>query len=120
MTFQRKHQEEPTDAVGYVDRGNRYSRNAVYQRAIEDYTTAIGLDPGYADAYYNRGCSYYEVGLFDKSIEDLTRAIEIDPGADEYYGQRSVVYLFNDQPDLAQADQDESDALRFRAQLEGK
>ena len=120
MTFQRNHQEEPTDAVGYVARGNRYSRNAVYQRAIEDYTTAIGLDPGYADAYYNRGCSYYEVGLFDKSIEDLTRAIEIDPGADEYYGQRSVVYLFNDQPDLAQADQDASDALRFRAQLEGK
>ena len=63
--------------------------------------------------------SYYEVGLYDRSIADLTRAIEIDPGADEYYGQRSVVYLFNDQPDLAQADQDQSDALRFRAQLEG-
>jgi tetratricopeptide (TPR) repeat protein len=120
MTFQRRHQEEPTDAAGYVDRGNRYSRNAVYQRALEDYTTAIELDAEFAEAYYNRGCSYYEIGDYDKSIADLTRAIEIDPGADEYYGQRSMVYLFNDQPDLAQADQDESDALRFRAQLEGK
>ena len=119
MVFDRRHTEEPADAPGYVDRGNRYSRNGVYHRAIEDYTTAIEMDPFYADAFYNRGCSYYEVGLYDKSIADLTKAIELDPGADEYYGQRSVVYLFNDQPDLAQADQDQCDALRFRAQLEG-
>ena len=120
MALERRHQKEPADAPGYVDRGNRYSRNGVYHRAIDDYTMAIEIDPEYADAFYNRGCSYYEVGLYDRSIADLTRAIEIDPGADEYYGQRSVVYLFNDQPDLAQADQDQSDALRFRAQLEGE
>lgn len=120
MAFERKFQEEPTSAAGYVDRGNRYSRNAVYHRAIADYTMAIELNPEYADAHYNRGCSYYEVGDYQKSIADLTRAIELSPGADEYYGQRSVVYLFNDQPDLAQADQDESDALRLHAQLEGE
>ncbi len=119
MVFERRHVEEPTDAAGYVARANRYSRNGVYHRAIEDYTTAIDMDRFYADAFYNRGCSYYEVGRYDESISDLSRAIELDPGADEYYGQRSVVYLFNDQPDLAQADQDQCDALRFRAQLEG-
>lgn len=119
MAFQRQHQEEPTDAAGYVDRGNRYSRNAVYERAIADYTTAIELDPEFPEAFYNRGCSYYEVGRYEDSIADLSRAIELDPSADSYYGQRSVVYLFNDQPELAEADQDQSDALRYRAQLEG-
>ena len=68
MAFERRHQEEPTDAASYVGRGNRYSRNAVYHRAIEDYTAAIALDPAYADAYYNRGCSYYEEGLYDLSL----------------------------------------------------
>ena len=116
MAFDRRHEEEPTDAAGYLDRGNRYSRNGVYHRAIEDYNKALELDPEHADAFYNRGCSWYEVGKYDDSIADLTRAIELDPAADHYYGQRAVVYLFNDQPELSQADQDECEELRARAQ----
>ncbi len=119
MALERRQAEEPTDAAGYVDRGNRFSRNGSYDRAIEDYTTALELEPQNTDAFYNRGCSYYEVGLYDLSIADLTRAIELNPDDDEYYGKRSVVYLFNDQPELAQADQDQCEALRLRAQLEG-
>ena len=88
MAFERRHQEEPADADGYVARGNRYSRNGVYHRAIDDYTQAIGLEPEHAEAFYNRGCSWYEVGKYDDSIADLTRAIELNPLADHYYGQR--------------------------------
>ncbi len=113
MVFQRRHAEEPTDAAGFLDRGSRYGRNGVYHRAIQDFTTAIELDPELAEAWYNRGCSWYEVGGFDKSIADLTRAIELDPTNGIYYGQRSLVYLFNDQPELAEADQERCDELRF-------
>ena len=116
MVFERRHQEEPTGAAGYLDRGNRYSRNGVYHRAIDDYTKAIELDPGLADAFYNRGCSWYEVGNYDDAIADLTRAIELDPLADHYYGQRAVVYLFDDRPELSQADQDKCEELRVQAQ----
>ena len=116
MTFERRHIEEPTDATGFIDRGNRYSRNGVYHKAIEDYTKAIELDPESADAYYNRGCSWYEVGKNTESIVDLTRAIELDPLADHYYGQRAIVYIFDDRPDLAQADEDICQELRIRAQ----
>ena len=116
MVFERKHQEEPTDAVGYVERGNRYGRNGVYHRAIEDFNKAIELEPDHADAFYNRGCSWYEVGKYEDAIADLTRAIELDPMADHYYGQRALVYIFNDQPELAQADEDICQELRVRAQ----
>jgi len=88
MAFERRHIEEPTDAAGFIDRGNRYSRNGVYHKAIDDYTKAIELEPESADAFYNRGCSWYEVDKLDDSIADLTRAIELDPLADHYYGQR--------------------------------
>ena len=37
MVFERRHLQDPTDAAGFVDRGNRYSRNGVYHKAIEDY-----------------------------------------------------------------------------------
>lgn len=116
MVFERRHQEEPADADGYVDRGNRYSRNGVYHRAIEDYTQAIELDPGHPEAFYNRGCSWYEVGNYEDAIADLTRAIQLDPLADHYYGQRAMVYLFDDQPELSQADQDKCEELRVQAQ----
>ena len=109
MAFQRRHIEEPTDAAGFIDRGNRYSRNGVYHKAIE-------LDPESDDAYYNRGCSWYEAGKNTESIADLTRAIELNPMADHYFGQRAIVYIFDDRPDLAQADEDVCQELRIRAQ----
>ena len=112
MVFERRHLEEPTDAEGYVNRGNRYGRNGVYHKAIEDYTKAIEIDFEFAEAFYNRGCSWYEVGKYDDAILDLTRAIELDPTADSYYGQRALVYLFDDQPELAQADTERCDELR--------
>ena len=84
--------------------------------AIEDYTKAIGVDPKFAEAYYHRGCSWYEVDRFEDSIADLTKAIEIDPTADHYYGQRALEYIFTDQPELAQADEDICQELRIKAQ----
>ena len=106
---------EPTTAAEYVERGNRYSRNGVYERAIADYTAAIELDAGYADAWFNRGISWYEVGDYPQSIADLTEAIRLDPEDDNYYSRRSLSYLFNDQPDEAQADMDASEEIRLRA-----
>ncbi|MCH8800341.1 MAG: tetratricopeptide repeat protein [Chloroflexi bacterium] len=116
MAFERRHIAEPTDPAGFLDRGNRYSRNGVYGKAIEDYTKALELDPELAEAYYNRGCSWYEVGKYDDAIADLTQAIKWDPLADHYYGQRAMVYLFDDQPELSQADQDKCEELRTQAQ----
>ena len=56
----------------------------------------------------------YEMARYEEAIADLTRAIEVNPEAARYYGQRSLVYLFADRLDLAQADEEMSDALRER------
>ena len=114
MRTQRNPAPEPEDAHGFNERGSRYSRSGVYEKAIPDYTKAIELDDTFAEAYFNRGGSYYELGRFDEAISDLTRAIELDPEDDRFYGWRSLAHLFNDQPDLAQADQDMCEELRFR------
>ena len=104
--------EEPQDAAGFNEMGNRYSRNGVYEQAIESYSKAIEMEATFAEAYFNRGVSHYEMGLYDEAIDDLTRAIDLNPTDDNYYGRRALVYLFNDQLDLAQADQDKCDELR--------
>ena len=110
-----KAEPEPQDARGYNERGNRYSRSGIYGKAISDYTSAIELDSTYAEAYFNRGGSYYEVGWYDEAIADLSKAIELDPKDDRFYAWRSVAYLFNDRPDLAQADQETCEELRSRS-----
>ncbi len=114
-TPQRTPPPEPATAAEYVERGNRYSRNGVYDRAIADYTAAIALDAGHADAWFNRGISWYEVGDYPQSIADLTEAIRLDPNDDNYYSRRSLSHLFNDQPEAAQADMDASEEIRLRA-----
>ena len=88
-------------------------------KAISDYTSAIELDSTYAEAYFNRGGSYYEVGWYEEAIADLSRAIQLDPEDDRFYAWRSVAYLFNDQPDLAEADQETCEELRSRSTRRG-
>lgn len=107
-----KQPTEPTDADGFHDRGNLNGRNGYYELAISDYSKAIEIQPGFAEAYYNRGCSHYELREYEEAIADLTRAIELDPKEARYYGQRSLVYLFSDCMDLAQADEEMCEDLR--------
>ncbi|MGF1492636.1 MAG: trypsin-like peptidase domain-containing protein [Microcoleaceae cyanobacterium] len=44
---------------------------------IADYTEAIRINPGYADAYYNRGLAYANLKQFEKAIADLEAAAEL-------------------------------------------
>ena len=64
-----------------------------YRQAIEDYSRAIEIKPGYADAYNNRGIAYNSLGNYRQAIEDYNRAIEIKPDFADAYYNRGVVYL---------------------------
>ena len=109
-----KRPPEPTDANGFHDRGTRHSRNGSYALASADYSKAIEIEPAFAEAHYNRGYSFYELNRYEEAITDLTRAIELNPNDARYYGQRSLVYIFADRMDLAQADDEMCDDLRSR------
>lgn len=56
-----------------------YERLAEPEKALDDYNTAISLDPKLASAYCNRASYYQSVGRHDDSIADCTRAIEEEP-----------------------------------------
>ncbi|PKB78865.1 MAG: hypothetical protein BZY88_16210 [SAR202 cluster bacterium Io17-Chloro-G9] len=103
---------DPEDANGFHDRGNLRSRNGSYESAIADYSKAIEMDPAFAEAHYNRGSSFYEMGIYEEALSDLTRAIELNPNDARYYRQRSLVYLFTNRMDLAEADEEMCEDLR--------
>ncbi|MGD0899157.1 MAG: tetratricopeptide repeat protein [Thermoguttaceae bacterium] len=73
-------------------------------KRIADYTEAIRLNPGDAEAYHNRGGAYNDMGDYDKAIADLTEAIRLDPRDARVYHDRGWANKANGDPDRAIAD----------------
>ena len=61
------------------NRGRAYSEQGEYDRAVSEYTVAIGLNPQDADVYYNRGVAYARQGEYERAIADYTDAIRLNP-----------------------------------------
>ncbi len=70
----------PADlAWAYNNRGLARAAIGDYLRAIEDYTRALALNPGYAPALSNRGNAHAALGDLLAALGDHSRAIELDP-----------------------------------------
>ena len=79
-------------AVIYNNRGNTYSNKGDFDRAIEDYTEAIQLNPKYDIAFYNRGLAYSNKGDHDRAIKDYSEAIRINPNYDKAFNNRGLIH----------------------------
>lgn len=64
----------------------------MFRRAIEEYSSAIELDPQGAAAYCNRGRAYNQVGKYELAIEDCDKAIRLNPKGVRAYFNRGVAY----------------------------
>ena len=65
----------------YYSQGLVHSKNGELDKAIENYTKAIELQPDYADAYYNRGGAFLRLGEREKAKSDLTIARKLGSDA---------------------------------------
>lgn len=79
-------------ALSLYERGNAYSQGGSYEDAIQDFSNAIDLVPGYADAYASRGRALGRMGKPEQAIADFSKAISLDPGNANYYADRGVAY----------------------------
>lgn len=91
-----------SEAEQHYKKGISYGNRGQMEKAIEEYTKAIELNPEYAEAYYHRGQAYQENP--DQAISDLSRAIELKPDYWEAYYRRGAAYLHRDEYDAAIAD----------------
>jgi tetratricopeptide (TPR) repeat protein len=82
----------PTTAIAYVMRGTAKAQLNQSQGAIEDYTTAIRLNPRLVIAYNNRGNLQQQLGDFDRALVDFSLVLEIDPQSAIAYNNRAIVY----------------------------
>lgn len=68
----------PLQAIDYVMRGTAKAQLHDSQGAIEDYTTAIGIDPRLVLAYNNRGNLRQQLGDLDGALLDFSLGLKID------------------------------------------
>nr|XP_021521162.1 tetratricopeptide repeat protein 32-like [Aotus nancymaae] len=67
-------------ATAYNNRGQiKYFRVDFYE-AMDDYTSAIEVQPNFEVPYYNRGLILYRLGYFDDALEDFKKVLDLNPG----------------------------------------
>jgi lipoprotein NlpI len=98
-------------AVLYVNRGLAYEDVADLDRATDDFTEAIRVDPNYADAFYHRGEAWLNARDFDRAIADYNEAIRLDPKHAKAFNGRGVAWWRKGNLDRAIADY--GDAIRL-------
>jgi tetratricopeptide (TPR) repeat protein len=94
--------------VVYNNQGVAYGGLKQYEKAIEDFSKAIDLNPKYADAYNNRGNAYREIKQHEKAIEDYNKAIEHNPNLAVAYNNRGLAYRKIKQYERAIEDHDKA------------
>lgn len=82
-----------------------------FEKAVDDYTTAIELDPDHALSHYNRGIAYDALGKHDLAIADYGWAIELEPNSVRAYVFRADSYLRLEEQEASMADLETALAL---------
>ncbi len=64
-----------------------------YQKALENFKTAIELDPYYSTAHHGLGLAYMQAGDYEKAIFHMERALELQPDLFDTLYYLGVAYM---------------------------
>lgn len=76
----------------FRSRGNAHHAANNNAEALNDFNTAIGLDPAYTLAYISRGVIHHEQGDYENAIADYDEAVFLDPDYALTYANRGGAY----------------------------
>jgi tetratricopeptide (TPR) repeat protein len=76
----------------YTNRGQLQYAQKAYDRAVADFTIALGLNPRFAIALADRANCYFDMKNFESAIADYSQAIGIDATYTAAYTGRAMSY----------------------------
>ncbi|BFU21278.1 TPR repeat protein [Entamoeba histolytica HM-1:IMSS-B] len=98
-------QKHPDVCGGYIARGTAYAMIGQYQMAVEDFGSAVIIDPRNADAHKRRGQTLIALGKIDEALVDMNDAVKYGGEKDvDCYKQRGICYQMIRNYELARDD----------------
>jgi tetratricopeptide (TPR) repeat protein len=94
--------------IVYSNRGLAYNSKDLLDSAVSDFTKALRLHPGLAEAYIGRSFAYIRQGQIDKALGDTDAAIQLNPNSRDGYQNRAIVFLWKKEFDRAISDLSEA------------
>ena len=86
-------------------RGLFYQDNLGYNKAMEDYSTILQIDPNYKDAHFNMGYIHLVyLKVYDQAIRHFTDAIQCDQYYVKAFYNRGLSYEYIGNATAAEAD----------------
>jgi tetratricopeptide (TPR) repeat protein len=83
--------KSPLDARALINRGLVRAKQGDLDRAIEEFSRAIELEPQLAAAWFDRGLSRERKGDVERAMADYSRAIAIEPANLAFRLRRGIV-----------------------------
>ncbi len=81
----------------YNHRGLVYFTLSEYDKAIDDFSTAIKIEPKDTRVYTNRGLTYRMIKKHEDSLNDFNKSLELNPlWPDTFYGRSLTYYDLGD------------------------
>ena len=87
-----------------VPGGQVSEADSLIRRALEDCNSAIGYEPGFANAYQTRGLILLRLGRYQEALPDADMFIKLKPSNYLGYSIRGIAYFWLNQPQKALAD----------------
>ena len=76
----------------YIREGNACFNNKEYEKALEAYKRAAGINSSQAGAYLGCGNAHQRMGEYEKALEAYAKALELDPEYVNAYNGRGNAY----------------------------
>ncbi|HEX8145499.1 MAG TPA: serine/threonine-protein kinase [Pyrinomonadaceae bacterium] len=77
----------------HLDQGLAHLEKGENEKAIAEFTEAIGWDETQSMPYYHRGVAHYKRGNHDAALKDYTEVIRLAPEYALAYQNRATIYL---------------------------
>lgn len=84
-------------APSCVKLGMLFIKNNLIKDAIQQFETAINLDPKEISAYNNLGLAYIKTKEYSQAVKILQRALEIEPGYADIHLNLGLAYYYEKQ-----------------------
>ena len=98
--------------------GNAYMKKEMYEEAIEQYLTAVEIEPANPALHYNLGVAYSNMELHEEAIESYLQTIELEPENGAAYNGAAISYYMLKKYDMARKYVDSAKKLGFKVQKE--